>query len=388
MIITCPACKAQAQLPDSKEGAKVRCGECGRIYRATSGGRKARAAGQSDPTKYFIIGGAALVVVLLFLVVRGAKDGETEPEPETKIVTEAPEKEPTDWKSPAVQAAVKIHNLAFQNNAPLLRAQLSGPLLLAAMPLAEGEAPKDFRLLPINEQTAILDAAVQDILEGDLVRDWEPFDGYVVPPDQWEGAMPDHAMVVRVHVSPRDLTSDLGNRYVEWHLEKNGPLYKVFGWKRWISPEESEAKAKGAKPYEQKTLSDGSKVIEGVIRPIPYMEETTAEERTQIEALIDQLVDPDNNKIFKVRKELAAIGKPAIPGLLTRMASIPPETPVAIEQLNLIHKTLYDITGHPTTFNLDLMGATAERQESGLKQWFGWYDRRFKRFTQREEAAE
>ena len=49
---------------------------------------------------------------------------------------------------------------------------------------------------------------------------------------------------------------------------------------------------------------------------------------------------------------------------------------------------LSDITGYVTTFKVhELLGATRERQESGLKQWFGWYDRKYNRFVERQEQG-
>ena len=34
------------------------------------------------------------------------------------------------------------------------------------------------------------------------------------------------------------------------------------------------------------------------------------------------------------------------------------------------------------------MGTTKERQDAGLKQWFGWYDRRYRRFEGRKDTAD
>ena len=86
-------------------------------------------------------------------------------------------------------------------------------------------------------------------------------------------------------------------------------------------------------------------------------------------------------------RALQAIGKPAIPALLTQLATIPLVTEEQAMQLNLIHLALTDLTGYVTTFRVhELLGATRERQESGLKQWFGWYDRKFKRFEVRENV--
>ena len=59
MLIQCTSCGAQAKLPDSKEGAKVRCPSCGHVYAARPKGA-GRSSRKDDPTKYVIIGGAIL----------------------------------------------------------------------------------------------------------------------------------------------------------------------------------------------------------------------------------------------------------------------------------------------------------------------------------------
>ncbi len=386
MIITCPSCKAQAQIPDNKEGAKVRCGECDRVYKALSGGRRAATSKDKDLTLYFIPGGAALVLLLLFLVVRGSgKEKVIEVEEPKKVFVK--KETPKGWKAPAVQEAVKLHKMAFEQNRLLLRAQLHGGLLLEKNPLKEGQTVADFKVLTSTQQTEVLDAAVADIMDGGLVVEWDPFDGHVVPPESWATNMPEDTVVVRLDVAPRDKEAGLDNRHVEWHFIKTGVAFKAYGWQPWVDPEEKKKVAKTRK-FTQTTLSDGSQVVEGVIRDIPYMEETPQELQDQVEALIDELIDPESRP-FKVRKALEEIGKPAIPGLLTRMANIPFEPGENAIALNLIHLTLGDITGHIATFRVsELMGATKERQESGLKQWFGWYDRKFKRFTKRVDPVD
>jgi len=53
-----------------------------------------------------------------------------------------------------------------------------------------------------------------------------------------------------------------------------------------------------------------------------------------------------------------------------------------------LHKILTEITGYVTTFKAhEALGATDERRSSGVKQWFSWYHRRFKRFKCETEAA-
>ncbi|MFT5198443.1 MAG: putative Zn finger-like uncharacterized protein [Planctomycetota bacterium] len=389
MIITCPACKAQAQLPDSKEGAKVRCGECGRIYKALGAGRGTKGGAKTDPTRYFIIGGAVVLLLILIVVTKQAPD-KPAPVKEAPVAAVEPKaKERMDFEAPAVLVVRKIHDLAFAKNKPLLRSTLHGQALIN-LQLKDGDKPRDFKLLSSAEQQTTLDTAADDILNGELIADWEPYDGEVVPFEAWTTSMPKDGVVVRLKVAPRDLDSLESSRNVEWHLIKKGSGYKAFRWQRWLSPEEIAAAAKKGRErkYEQKTLKDGSIVIEGKIRAIAYLDETPQELRDDIDATIKEIMDPESKPFALIRK-LEGIGKPAIPGLLSALASTPMDSSENVEALNLVNRTLERITGHRTTFKpSELLGATAEKQESGLKQWFGWYDRRFKRFTVRPEEED
>ena len=46
-----------------------------------------------------------------------------------------------------------------------------------------------------------------------------------------------------------------------------------------------------------------------------------------------------------------------------------------------LHKVLTEITGYATTFKAhEALGATEQRRNSGVKQWFSWYHRRFRKF--------
>ncbi|MEZ6004530.1 MAG: zinc-ribbon domain-containing protein [Planctomycetota bacterium] len=391
MIITCPACKAQAELPDSKEGAKVRCGECGRVYKAVRGTGRRSSTGQSqDMTKYFIIGGAVLVLLVLFIVVKNS--GGTPPPP---VTTDASEKAPaevaeaTGWDSPAVKVVREIYDLANTGNKLMLRTKVWGQGYLDRKNAAAGLPASRFDTLPADQQAALLDEAADSLVDPEILAGWKAIDGECVPPQSWTELIPEKGNMVRVEIGPVDANDTRGARHSEWFLARVGSSYKVYGWQRWISDAEKEAEKKARiGKTTQTTLTDGSKVVEGNIREVPWMDETTQEERAHIESLIDQMIDPDGTKSFRIKKELSAIGKPAIPALLNRIYRMPYQEGQVAEQLNLIHRALMDITGHQTTYNLDLFGATVERQQSGLKQWFGWYDRKFKKFTVRPEVEE
>ena len=65
MLIECPFCKATAKLPEEKEGAKVRCSGCGKVYVAREKGSKAKTGGVNGIT--IGIGAGAVILIGLFV---------------------------------------------------------------------------------------------------------------------------------------------------------------------------------------------------------------------------------------------------------------------------------------------------------------------------------
>jgi predicted Zn finger-like uncharacterized protein len=392
MIIECTSCGARAKLPDSKEGAKVRCPECSHIYVARPpGARRSAKARKDDPTKYFIAGGAALVFGLVMLMVNRGGDG---PPPVVEAARPEPESDhrpSTGWDSPHVVFARQMHHLAFSRNTSKLFVMLDfermreheiasmgappsnaeQPVALTAWTDLDGAAQTDYR-------NQVIDALVSD--EGEMaVSIWKPYDGDVV-------AETVNSAIVRLHLQSRSQDPDVFDRWMEWEMVRSSDMrWKAWRWERWISPEEEKReRARRIKKTVRKTLSDGSEVIEGVVREdIAYHAETTREQIAEIEGMIDQLIHMEARpkEITAARERLEELGKHAVPGLLKRMGGIPLETEENAIQLNLIHMLLGDITEYQTTFVVHVaMGGTEERMDSGIKQWFGWYDRKWKRF--------
>ncbi|MDP6739315.1 MAG: zinc-ribbon domain-containing protein [Planctomycetota bacterium] len=400
MIIECTSCGARAKLPDSKEGAKVRCGECSHIYVARPpGARRSSKAQKDDPTKYFIIGGAVVVFGLVMLIVNRGKG---DPPPVVEAAPPVVEEDTgpsTGWDSPHVLFARQMHDLAFSKNTSKLFVVLDFAKLRdheiasAATATPEGEQPvtlAGYTSLDGAAQTAYRNTTVDGLTsaEGEMpVSLWKPYDGDVV-------AETEKSAIVRLHVQSRSGDPDLSDRWMEWEFVRGTDMrWKAWRWERWISPEEEKReRTRRTKKTVRKTLSDGSEVIEGVVREeIAYHAETTPEQITEIEGLIGQLINMEARpkEITAARGRLEEIGKHAVPGLLKRMGGIPLESEENAIQLNLIHMLLSDITQYQTTFVVHVaMGGTQERIDSGIKQWFGWYDRKWKRFWREADSRE
>ena len=397
MLIECPSCHARAQLPESKAGSKVRCGECGRVYlaRPVGGARKST----RGPNVGLLIGVGVGVVALLAVLALTKGDGD-EPETQAKEPAaraeekpSAPAVDPLSWEGETVRFAVGLHEAAHAFNENRLRTLLHAPKVFARQEAAGAEEGARLQgeggwlRLGSDEQKALLEAAVQDLTRGeakDLVADWKPFDGETVE-------LSDDEALVHLSVSPWD--GGLEKRVVEWRLAKERGSWKAWSWALWISPEELAANERrpgtlgGTKKVE---LSDGSVVREREPEPLPHLEDTPAEIAARIDELYATLIDLEETRgAVRARDALIEIGRPAIPILLTGLYEIPLETEAQAIQCNLIVTTLRDITGQDFGYAPQVaigsgVGTTEERRQSAIKQWFAWWYLNEKRFTEKK----
>lgn len=416
MLIQCPSCGARAKLPDNKEGAKVRCSECERIYVAREPGAKSKKSQASLVPIGIGAGAVALGGVLFVLTQRGST--EPAPKPPEVVPVVAPVVDLTGWDSPLVKHVRNLHDVAWSRNETLLQneidfgrawarveaqaneavepddaADAGGDVGASADPAPAGASvdPDGYELLEPDVRLQFVAELLDGLLSEEpdnLVGQWKPYDGSVLA----EG---DDTAHVRLTLQPRDESQGV-TRYIDWKLTKSRSGWKAWSWERWISPEELLAdRQKKSASKAKKTLSDGSIVFEAEVEKVEWMPETSAEDRAHISSLIDTLLDledEDRSAWIAAQDEIKVIGKPAIPGLLNRFADIEAagweieENPMMAQRL---HITLMDITGYVTTFNPhEALGGTDERRESGVKQWFFWYNRHFKKFDKKPEETD
>lgn len=393
MIIECPACGARAQLPDSKAGAKVRCVECERVYLARAAGSRAPVKSRSSALPVAIGAGVVVLIIALFALSNRGKRAQPVVVEETKAPEPAPVVDATGWDSPLVKFTRKVHDMASARDEVDLQNVLAEDRVWARVKGAEnGEEvdPAGYANLDDTTRLTFVDGVLSSMTADDpenLVGAWVPFDGGVIEET-------DDAATVRLTLHPRDAAT-AGTRHIEWLLVKGPRGWRAWSWERWFSPEELDAaRVAQASTRKKRTLSDGSVVLEAETKKVEYMPETTPEERARIEGLIAQMLDFTTRPAPRTQAgdELRAIGKPAIPGLLNKLYELDQAGWDDVDSASrgkLVHNTLQDITGYVTTFNPhEALGGTDERRESGVRQWFYWYDKRFAKFEARPEETD
>lgn len=441
MIIKCTSCGSQAKIPDSKEGAKVRCPSCDHVYVARPAGARGAKRGEDHTSKFIMGGGIAVgAAIIAILASRGGSDPVVEPEVEEVVKKEVPVYvDPLSWEGPAATFARGLHQAAYSANEAKLMTTLDLEGAYGYVPIpdvagetlapppkgieiggsesdaapsedgTEGDADEDVQEEVERPAWAALDevgrlsfqdgqiqAVTADLDEEGAVRDWDPFDGNVVFS---EGLI----AVVRLKVVCRDTDEGLPDRWTQWTLKNPGGIdgaadqWKWINVDRWVTPEEAALSRRGRRvKAEKKILSDGSKVYESKIRAIPFDVDVAPERAAELTKLVDDLVaDIDAPPRIRnvITEDLTFAGRAAIAPLLTKMASIVETMSTNSDEnledrirLNFIHQILTDITSYRTTFAVATeMGETQERIESGIKQWYGWYDRKYKRFEVEEK---
>jgi hypothetical protein len=257
--------------------------------------------------RYVLIGGAVVAVGLLFFFFKGSSKTAPPARPSEPKQEEAAAPTPvwTGWNADLVVLARRLHHLAHEQDASSLRLLVDAEAAYrqrsasgdgaidgtAAEEVDEGieleAAPPapPWSALTRDDQTLFTGELVEEMTADELLHDWDP---YACAGENEEGVVERNSTqaVVRLVLRNR-MDAGAPDRHVEWRFVPRGATWKAFHWERWYSPEELKTLAKkDAKKIETVELSDGSRVIEGEVRPLPHMDETTPAERKHIEELV------------------------------------------------------------------------------------------------------
>ena len=387
MLIECPFCHTRAKLPESKEGAKVRCAECSKVYRAReilSGGRKPASGSNSGP----II--AVIVVCVIGLgVLLVMKSSPSEPAPVQAAAPKAKSKpvleelpDPTGWDSEQVQFAVEIHERAAARNAEALARLIQADQLQL---VGDDEDRPAWSELDDGAREARIDLALESLLdtgETGTVAGWSPYDGELVK--NWESSA-----TVKLSATPHG--GGTAKRVIQWELVRVDDEWRAIRWEEWLSEAEKQRVSRGV---EVVTLSDGSVVVEREPEALEHLEDTPQEVRDRIDELLVTMLDLElTTQASKASRELIEIGKPAIPALLTHLFENKLYNEEDSIRANIAVVALREITDksfgyQPQALVGSALGTTEERRMSSVRQWFAWWHRKGEAFTGLPEMEE
>ena len=102
MIIQCPFCRSESRIPSDKEGAKVRCGECSKVYTARPPGAR-RSTGTSGLTIGIFVGAAVLMAIFMILINRYKPESVVPEVAAVETVEEEPIVDSVGWDSELVR---------------------------------------------------------------------------------------------------------------------------------------------------------------------------------------------------------------------------------------------------------------------------------------------
>lgn len=387
MLIECTFCHATAQFPDSKEGAKVKCGECGKVYVAREKGAK---KSQVSATP-FIIGGAVVVAILVvFFIVNSSKKPAATPAVKAAPPPAEAPIDRTGWNSALVKIVRDLYESAAQGNDFKLAGMLDAPRILerwratperASMP-AWGDMTTADREAVANEVVKLFTKG-----EGEFaIARWMPFEGAV----ELEG---DVESTVRLKVRGREEANMAETITIDWTMAKDKDgKWKLFDWARYVSASEKRGGSSlAAKGIEKVKLEDGGFIYQAEPRPLPHLDDTPPELRTRIDGAVARFLDFNSRPRERTlaREELVTIGKPALPILLTQMFEIKIVDDETLAKIANVHSVLRDITGYEQAFSVTSFSPESDqKRQMAVKAWFAWYLRKGERFEERKEGAD
>jgi len=116
------------------------------------------------------------------------------------------------------------------------------------------------------------------------------------------------------------------------------------------------------------------------VRPLPHLEDTPEELRSEIDRAIEALVQLDDNHASDAaRADLLRIGRPAVPRLLNRFVGLEMDREEHIVRANILHRTLSELVRLPDGREIGFVPqeettpryVNARRQS--IQRWYRWW---------------
>ena len=377
-LIQCPGCRAVFNVALDVVGTDVDCPKCETEFVAEvkrAGPRRKKSS--STPVMWAIAGvGAVLVVLAVAAFRKPSRGGETNltdstanAATETGSGTTATTSGNTANKDP-LQSLVDTFLEAVQHgdDSEFLKI-VSFPAVQDA--LADSEDQPPWRDLNDIDRTLARQAISERFLGDDATREFLR-KAHVTSLNMTESQ--DNS--ARFSVTFESLTDDFRQER-EVKLIKVGPSWQVAGM---TAGEIYSPSAQQAEKDRQKVRKRSS--FYGEIKTVELLEETTPDVADRMESLLSVMLDLSlGRESSAARREMVAIGKPAIPALLNEIVTRKTmQSSEEIQQLNIISQTLRDITFEnmgftPGSATRGIMGESLDENTVALQKWFGWWER-------------
>ncbi len=383
MLIQCPFCRNQARISEEKEGAKVKCSSCAKVYVARELGRPG-AGGKGGPSPVHIgIGAGVLAAVLIFAALLRSKSDDKQAQPgpaQAAPVAQAPAASSDGWDSKPVQAVAELYTAAFEGNTGRVQVSLFQPKLYERLRAAQLSGAPDvpFNQLKPKELSDCMRRVAEELCgkgENSLGA-WTAFDGKVLSQTVDEAT-------VQVEVSSRSADQGVESRRYKFELAREGERWKAWNWERMPSAADLEREknpnALAAKGVTKSQTKEGGLIYQADMRALEHLEDTPEALRKEIDETVLRLIDYDlppkeNNR---ARTALVGMGRPAIPILLTKIYETKISDDTQLAKVTNLYQTLVDITGYDPGFSpLGTSEDSEKQREQALKAYFAWWLRK------------
>ena len=394
MLIKCPRCSTTAKIGEAQEGAKVRCSACERIYVARPMGERGQRAKSGVPPAAIIGGAVVLVAFVLLMLLKDDEPKNTQASgpQKAKLVPEVTQEariDPYSYEGEVTQFCIELHRLSLESDRGLLGSHLAGDQLLAAEKEGLSAADQPFSSLTKSNQKEHIDRWVEDLITGEsssYIKQWKPYDSDVVQLGKGTAK-------VHLSVSARE-SGNASQHTVIWDLVQVDGEWKLAGWSKLMAQkgQRDQSYAVSSAGLAKVELEDGSVVVEREAEALQHLSDSSPELRERIDSLYATMVDLDlTRESNAARDELIAIGKPAIPKLLTGLFETRLDTEDQSIKANIIVVALRNITGKNFGYQPMALSGQKDSEEyrmSAVRQWFAWWYRFGPKFTLKREGKD
>lgn len=376
--VSCPQCATQYRIAEDALDEKMECVECHRtFFPKTMVGKRGNAP---DNTKmYLILGGAALVIIVLFAVMSSSGD---KPVVQPKVVEPRREVH-TRGNHPRTAQIVKWAQAMGSDNRLVIKTHNDLGALATQLGVPAGDENALFAAIGSHDSTRFLRELVADSASLET-----------------EEAMNAPSGKALVYVTPKPGTDDWkkntrGELLVSFTMA--GDQVKVTGWETKMAPVRNPAKPDPSKrsftPNENIAKPDmvdfvdstgtARKKTESQPGPVPHWKEATPAQQEKADKIVAEILasaDPEARGGAYTRATLQVQTledrKAVVPRVLNAMNDLYADVQGNNIKISQLDKALMTFTGQTVGYSPEDSGDPAKdkaARESCVRQWFAFW---------------